>query len=149
MLSIPPHIYLIGAFIAWAGLMLTWTKHIREVSEARRLKAVTQGETAPDIKGVSNYERAELRESAHRAQHITANEKMERTRLIGRHTYDYRNRISYRHVALISGPRTPIRFMDVFPVQSQFSRCEHSVRLFFQPPTSSRCFKPRSLRAAS
>jgi len=75
MLSIPAHIYLIGAFIAWAGLMLTWAKHIREVSEARRLKAVTQGETAPDIKGVSNYERAELRESAHRAQHITANEK--------------------------------------------------------------------------
>ena len=75
MHSIPPHIYLIGAFIAWAGLMLTWAKHIRDVTEARRLKAVDQGETAPDIKGVSNYERAELRESAHRAQHITANEK--------------------------------------------------------------------------
>ena len=52
---------------------------------------------------------------------------MERTRLIGRHTYDYRNRISYRHVALISGPRTPIRFMDVFPVQSQFSRCRGAI----------------------
>ena len=61
--------------MAWAGLMLTWAKHIREVSEERRIKAVTQGETAPDVKGVSNYERAELRESAHRAQHITANEK--------------------------------------------------------------------------
>jgi len=73
MLSISPHIYLIGAFIAWAGLMLTWAKHIRDVSETRRLKAVTQGEAAPDIK--SNYERAALRESAHRAQHITTNEK--------------------------------------------------------------------------
>ena len=75
MLSIPPHIYLIGAFIAWAGLMLTWAKYIREVSETRRLKAVSQGEVAPDINGVSNYERADLRESAHRAQHINANEK--------------------------------------------------------------------------
>ena len=75
MPSISPYIFLIGAFMAWAGLMLTWAKHIREVSEERRIKAVTQGETAPDVKGVSNYERAELRESAHRAQHITANEK--------------------------------------------------------------------------
>jgi len=55
--------------------MLTWDKHIREVSEQRRLEATQRGETAPDIKGVSNYERAELRESAHRAQHITAKEK--------------------------------------------------------------------------
>lgn len=75
MLSIPPHIYLIGALIAWAGLMLTWAKHIREVTEQRRLKAISEGEAAPDITGVSNYERAELRENAHRAQHITANEK--------------------------------------------------------------------------
>ena len=75
MMSIPPHIYLIGAFMAWAGLMLTWAKHMREVSEERRLKAVAQGETAPDITGVSNYERADLRESAHRAQHITTPEK--------------------------------------------------------------------------
>ena len=39
------------------------------------MKAVAQGETAPDIKGVSNYERAELRESAHRAMQITQREK--------------------------------------------------------------------------
>ena len=75
MLSLPPHIYLISAFIAWAGLMLTWAEHIKEVSEQRRLEAVSRGETAPDIKGVSNYERAELREAAHRAQHITPKEK--------------------------------------------------------------------------
>ena len=71
MLSIPPHIYLVGAFIAWAGLMLTWAKHIREVSENRRIKAAARGETAPDIKGASNYERAELRDSAHRALQVT------------------------------------------------------------------------------
>jgi len=65
MFCIPSYIYLIGAFIAWAGLMLTWSKHLRDVSERRRLKALAQGETAPDFKGVSNYERAELRESAH------------------------------------------------------------------------------------
>ena len=75
MMSIPPHIYLIGAFMVWAGLMLTWAKHIRDVTEARRLKAVAQGETAPDITGVSNYERADLRESAHRAQQVTTPEK--------------------------------------------------------------------------
>lgn len=55
--------------------MLTWAKHIREVSEQRRLKAVAQGEIPPDIKGVSNYERAEIRESLHRAQHVTKTEK--------------------------------------------------------------------------
>lgn len=75
MLSIPSYVYLIGAFIAWAGLMLTWTKHIHEVSEKRRVKAVAEGESAPDIKGVSNYERAELRESAHRALLVTPREK--------------------------------------------------------------------------
>ena len=75
MLSIPSHFYLIGAFIAWAGLMLTWSKHIRDVSELRRLKAVAQGETAPDVRGVSNYERAELRESAHRATKVTLRER--------------------------------------------------------------------------
>ena len=75
MNAIPPHILLIAAFIAWAGLMLTWAKHIGEVSEQRRLKAAQRGETAPDIKGVSNYERAELRESAHRALHVTTKEK--------------------------------------------------------------------------
>jgi len=75
MLSIPPYVYLIGALIAWCGLILTWAKHIREVSEQRRLKAVQRGETAPDIKGVSNYERAELRESAHRALQVTTKDK--------------------------------------------------------------------------
>ena len=54
--------------------MLTWTRHIHEISEQRRLKAVSKGETAPDIKGVSNYERAELRESAHRAMQVTTRE---------------------------------------------------------------------------
>ena len=75
MYSIPSYVILIGAFIAWAGLMLTWTKHLHEITERRRLKAVDNGETAPDIKGVSNYERAEIREMAHRAQHITLKEK--------------------------------------------------------------------------
>lgn len=75
MLSLPPHIYLLGAFIAWVGLMLTWTQHIHDVSEQRRIKAVSRGETAPDIRGVSNYERAELRDAAHRAQHISIQEK--------------------------------------------------------------------------
>lgn len=75
MLSIPPYIFAIGAFIAWIGLMLTWTRHIHEISERRRVKAIAQGETAPDIRGVSNYERAELRESAHRAMQVTPREK--------------------------------------------------------------------------
>ena len=74
MPSIPPYILAIGTFIAWIGLMLTWTRHIHEISEQRRLKAVSKGETAPDIKGVSNYERAELRESAHRAMQVTPRE---------------------------------------------------------------------------
>jgi len=75
MLSIPPYILAIGAFIGWAGLMLTWASHIHEISERRRVKAVAQGETAPDIRGVSNYERAALRESAHRAMQVTPREK--------------------------------------------------------------------------
>ena len=75
MLSIPPYILAIGAFIGWAGLMLTWARHIHDISERRRVKALAQGETAPDIKGVSNYERAELRESAHRAMQVTPREK--------------------------------------------------------------------------
>ena len=74
MLSIPPYILAIGTFIAWVGLTLTWTRHIHEISEQRRLKAVSKGETAPDIRGVSNYERAELRESAHRAMQVTPRE---------------------------------------------------------------------------
>ena len=75
MLSIPPYILAIGAFIAWVGLMLSWSRHIHEISERRRVKAVAQGETAPEIRGVSNYERAELRESAHRAMLVTPREK--------------------------------------------------------------------------
>ena len=74
-MSIPGYIYLIGALIAWAGLMLTWTNHIKEISEQRRIKAVARGETAPDIRGVSNYERADLRETAHRAMQVTTGEK--------------------------------------------------------------------------
>ena len=74
MLSIPPYVLAIGAFIAWAGLMVTWARHIHEISERRRVKAVAKGETAPDIEGVSNYERAELRESAHRALLVTPRE---------------------------------------------------------------------------
>lgn len=57
------------------GLMLTWTRHIHEISERRRVKALAKGETAPDIRGVSNYERADLRESAHRAMQVTSREK--------------------------------------------------------------------------
>ena len=75
MMSIPSYIYLISALIAWAGLMLTWSNHIKEVSEQRRLKAIARGETAPDIRGVSNYERAELRETAHRTMQVTVGEK--------------------------------------------------------------------------
>ena len=75
MNSIPPYAILLGAFIAWIGLMLSWAKHIRDVSEQRRIKAVARGETAPDIRGVSNYERAALRETAHRALHVTPQEK--------------------------------------------------------------------------
>lgn len=75
MFFLPPHIYLIGAFIAWIGLIITWAKHLRDVTEQRRIKAVANGERPPDIKGVSNYERAMLRDMAHRAQHITKQEK--------------------------------------------------------------------------
>ena len=74
MLSIPPYILAIGAFIAWVGLMLSWSRYIHEVSEQRRIQAVDQGEKAPDIKGVSNYERADLRESAHRAMQVSQRE---------------------------------------------------------------------------
>lgn len=75
MPSIPPYILAIGAFIAWAGLMLSWTRYIYEISEQRRLKAITRGETAPDVRGSSNYERAALRENAHRAMQVTPREK--------------------------------------------------------------------------
>jgi len=75
MLSIPPYILSIGAFIGWVGLMLTWTRHIYDISEQRRIKALARGETAPDVRGSSNYERAALRESAHRTMQITPREK--------------------------------------------------------------------------
>ena len=74
-MSIPSYIYLIGALIAWAGLMRTWSNHIKEVSEQRRIKAIARGETAPDIRGVSNYERADIRKTAHRAMKVTVGEK--------------------------------------------------------------------------
>ena len=75
MLSISPYILAIGAFIAWAGIMLSWTRYIYEISEQRRLKALAHGETVPDLRGSSNYERAALRESAHRALQVTPLEK--------------------------------------------------------------------------
>ena len=55
--------------------MLSWTRYIYEISEQRRLKAVARGETAPDVRGSSNFERASLREGAHRAMQITQREK--------------------------------------------------------------------------
>lgn len=55
--------------------MLSWSKYVHDVSEQRRIKAIEEGETPPDIKGASNYERADLREKSHRAQHISAKEK--------------------------------------------------------------------------
>ena len=75
MLSIPHSILAIGAFIAWIGIVLSWSRYIHELSEQRRKGAFDQGETPPDIKGVSNYERAELRESYHRAMKVSAREK--------------------------------------------------------------------------
>ena len=55
--------------------MLTWSNHIKEVSEQRRIRVVARGEVAPDIRGVSNDERADLRETAHRAMQVTVGEK--------------------------------------------------------------------------
>ena len=75
MHSIPTHILLIGALIAWIGLSLSWSRYIREETEQRRKDAVAQGESPPDIKGVSNYERAELRENAHRNMKVKPREK--------------------------------------------------------------------------
>lgn len=82
MPEIPPYIYLIGALMASIGLMISWSRHIYALAETRRIQAIAQGETAPDIKGVSNYERAELMESAHRASKVTSKE-----RWIGRAIY--------------------------------------------------------------
>ena len=65
--------------MAWIGLMVSWRGYIREVTECRRVEATAQGEMPPDIKGTSNYERAALREHAHRASKVTPRE-----RLIGR-----------------------------------------------------------------
>jgi len=79
VLPLSPYILLLGAFIAWAGLMFSWSRYIGEISERRRKEAVSQGETPPDMKGVSNYERAELREDAHRDMKV-----MPRERWIGR-----------------------------------------------------------------
>lgn len=75
MFPIPPYLLLIGTIIAWIGLMLSWARYIHDVAERRRTAAVAQGETPPDIKGVSNYERADLREKTHRAMKITPREK--------------------------------------------------------------------------
>ena len=75
MFSIPTYIFLVGALIAWLGLMNTWFKHIQDATELRRIKAIERGETPPDIKGTSNYERAELRENAHRAMQVTTKEQ--------------------------------------------------------------------------
>jgi len=75
MHSIPPYLLVIGAFLAWIGLMLSWSRYIREVSENRRNEAVANGEEPPDIRGVSNYERADLRESAHRDSKVSAQER--------------------------------------------------------------------------
>ncbi len=55
--------------------MLNWSRYIHGVTEKRRLQAAKQGEAPPDIKGVSNYERAEIMARAHRAMKITPLEK--------------------------------------------------------------------------
>ena len=55
--------------------MLSWARYIHDATERRRTAAVAQGETPPDIKGVSNYERADLRKKSHRAMKITPREK--------------------------------------------------------------------------
>ena len=75
MQSIPIYIFLIAISLAWVGLMVSWLNYIREVTERRRIDAEAQGETPPDIKGTSNYERADLRKHAHRAMKITLREK--------------------------------------------------------------------------
>ena len=75
MLSLPPYIFLLGALTAWLGLTVSWSRHIHALSEQRRKEAAANGETPPDVKGASNYERAEIREQAHRAQKVTPKEK--------------------------------------------------------------------------
>ena len=75
MLSILLYIILIVGFIIWARLMLVWTRHIYNVTEQRRVTATAEGEAAPDVKGVSNYERAEIIKRQHRDMKITPQEK--------------------------------------------------------------------------
>ena len=75
MFTIPPLLLLIGTIIARIGLMLSWARYIHDATERRRTAAVAQGETPPDIKGGSNYERADLRKKSHRAMKITPREK--------------------------------------------------------------------------
>ncbi len=67
--------FLVGAFIAWAGLMLTWYSRQNAICEHRRKIALARGETPPEIKGASNYERAALQERAHRAMMATPRER--------------------------------------------------------------------------
>jgi len=55
--------------------MMSWSRYVHEISDTRRKKAANNGETPPDIKGSSNYERAALRESAHRDSKVTLKEK--------------------------------------------------------------------------
>ena len=56
--------------------MVSWRSYIREVTESRRVEATAQGETPLDIKGSSSYERAALREHAHRALKVTPRERV-------------------------------------------------------------------------
>lgn len=55
--------------------MVSWAKYIHGTAESRRIKAIGLGEVPPEIKGASNYERAALREQAHRTMMITTQEK--------------------------------------------------------------------------
>ena len=65
-MSIPMPVLIVGFLISWIGLALSWQTRVETVTEARRLAALSRGEQPPDIRGVSNYERAELMEAAHR-----------------------------------------------------------------------------------
>jgi hypothetical protein len=76
MLSIPLPVLAGGFLIAWFGLLITWTSHVEAVTETRRQDAVARGEQPPNITGVSNYERAELMEIAHRRLMKTRSERL-------------------------------------------------------------------------